>query len=98
MSMDRIARNRLAEVGRRRANAEAGGQERMARQQNEGKFCARERIDLLQDAGTFEVMDRLLRRRGTGLAQRILRRVVLLARGSYLSIDLYKHTLIFCSL
>jgi propionyl-CoA carboxylase beta chain len=62
MSTDRIAANRLAEVRRRHANAEAGGgAERMQRQHAEGKLSARERIDLLLDEGTFEEMDKLVR-------------------------------------
>ncbi len=62
MSTDRLAANRLAEVRRRHANAEAGGgAERMQRQHAEGKLSARERIDLLLDEGTFEEMDKLVR-------------------------------------
>src|SRR5271166_6471594 len=62
MSTDRFAANRLAEVRRRHANAEAGGgAERMQRQHAEGKLSARERIDLLLDEGTFEEMDKLVR-------------------------------------
>jgi propionyl-CoA carboxylase beta chain len=70
MSMDR-----LAEVRRRHANAEAGGgAERMARQHKEGKLSARERIDLLLDAGTFEEMDKLVRHRTTdfGMDQQVV--------------------------
>jgi propionyl-CoA carboxylase beta chain len=62
MSTDRIAANRLAEVRRRHANAEAGGgAERMQRQHAEGKLSARERIDLLLDEGTFDETDKLVR-------------------------------------
>ncbi len=58
--------DRLAEVRRRHANAEAGGgAERMQRQHGEGKLSARERIDLLLDEGTFEEMDKLVRHRAT---------------------------------
>src|SRR5208283_1179758 len=66
---------RLAEVRRRHANAEAGGgEERMARQHKEGKLSARERIDLLLDAGTFEEMDKLVRHRTTdfGMDQQVV--------------------------
>src|ERR1700683_323553 len=64
MSTDRLAANRLAEVRRRHANAEAGGgAERMQRQHAEGKLSARERIDLLLDEGTFEEIDKLVRHR-----------------------------------
>jgi len=75
MSTDRLAANRLAEVRRRHANAEAGGgEERMLRQHNEGKLSARERIDLLLDAGTFEEMDKLVRHRTTdfGMDQQVV--------------------------
>ena len=60
-----MATNRLDEVRRRHAVAEAGGgPERTARQHAEGKLSARERIDLLLDEGTFEEMDKLVRHRG----------------------------------
>jgi propionyl-CoA carboxylase beta chain len=75
MTTDRLAANRLAEVRRRHANAEAGGgRERMARQHKEGKLSARERIDLLLDAGTFEEMDKLVRHRTTdfGMDQQVV--------------------------
>src|SRR3984957_7282989 len=75
MSTDRLAANRLAEVRRRHANAEAGGGgERMARQHKEGKLSARERIDLLLDADTFEEMDKLVRHRTTdfGMDQQVV--------------------------
>jgi propionyl-CoA carboxylase beta chain len=75
MSTDRIAANRLAEVRRRHANAEAGGgAERMQRQHAEGKLSARERIDLLLDEATFEEMDKLVRHRTTdfGMDQQVV--------------------------
>jgi propionyl-CoA carboxylase beta chain len=75
MSTDRIAANRLAEVRRRHANAEAGGgAERMQRQHADGKLSARERIDLLLDEGTFEEMDKLVRHRTTdfGMDQQVV--------------------------
>jgi propionyl-CoA carboxylase beta chain len=56
--------DRLEELRRRHANAEdGGGEERRARQHNEGKLSARERIDLLLDEGTFEETDKLVRHR-----------------------------------
>ena len=56
--------DRLQEVRRRHAAAEAGGgPERRERQHREGKLSARERIDLLLDEGTFEEMDKLVRHR-----------------------------------
>jgi len=57
-----MSTNRLAEVRRRHANAEAGGgAERMQRQHAEGKLSARERIDLLLDESTFDETDKLVR-------------------------------------
>jgi propionyl-CoA carboxylase beta chain len=54
--------DRIAELRRRHAAAEAGGgEERRARQHAEGKLSARERIDLLLDEGTFEETDKLVR-------------------------------------
>src|ERR1700678_2006582 len=70
-----MSTDRLAEVRRRHANAEAGGgEERMARQHKEGKLSARERIDLLLDADTFEEMDKLVRHRTTdfGMDQQVV--------------------------
>ena len=56
--------DRLEELRRRHAGAEAGGgEERRARQHKEGKLSARERIDLLLDEGTFEETDKLVRHR-----------------------------------
>src|ERR1700744_5684606 len=56
--------DRLQEVRRRHASAEAGGgAERRERQHKEGKLSARERIELLLDEGTFEEMDKLVRHR-----------------------------------
>jgi len=50
---------KLAELKRRDALAEAGGgPERRERQHKEGKLSARERIDLLLDEGTFEEIDK----------------------------------------
>jgi propionyl-CoA carboxylase beta chain len=55
---------RLEELRRRHANAEAGGgPERKARQDKEGKLSARERIELLLDEGTFQELDKLVRHR-----------------------------------
>src|SRR6478752_3009652 len=56
--------DRLDELRRRHARAEAGGgEERQARQHAEGKLSARERIDLLLDEGTFVETDKLVRHR-----------------------------------
>jgi propionyl-CoA carboxylase beta chain len=75
MSSDRLAADRLREVRRRHAHAEAGGgQERMLRQHKEGKLSARERVDLLLDEGSFEEMDKLVRHRTTdfGMDQQVI--------------------------
>src|SRR5437763_5057738 len=59
-----MSTDRLEEVRRRHANAEAaGGTQRRERQHNEGKLSARERIDTLLDEGTFEEIDKLVRHR-----------------------------------
>src|SRR2546423_7158997 len=56
--------DRHKELRRRHAVAESGGgEERRARQHQEGKLSARERIDLLLDEGTFEETDKLVRHR-----------------------------------
>ena len=56
--------DRLDELRRRHARAEAGGgEDRRARQHAEGKLSARERIDLLLDEGTFVETDKLVRHR-----------------------------------
>lgn len=56
--------NRLEELRRRHAAAEAGGgEQRTARQHAEGKLSARERIEILLDEGTFEEIDKLVRHR-----------------------------------
>ncbi len=58
--------DRLDELRRRHARAEAGGgEERRERQHAEGKLSARERIDLLLDEGTFVETDKLVRHRCT---------------------------------
>jgi propionyl-CoA carboxylase beta chain len=59
MSLDR-----LEELRKRHAAAEAGGgPERKERQHREGKLSARERVDLLLDEGTFEETGKLVRHR-----------------------------------
>jgi propionyl-CoA carboxylase beta chain len=67
--------DRLEELRRRHANAEAGGgEERRARQHKEGKLDARERIDLLLDEASFEEMDKLARHRCNdfGMAEQVI--------------------------
>ncbi len=57
---------RWEELRRREAEAEAGGgAERQARQHQQGKLSARERVDLLLDPGTFEEFDKLVMHRAT---------------------------------
>ncbi len=54
--------DRLAELRRLNAEAEAGGgTERRERERKAGKLSARERIDLLLDEGTFEELDKFVR-------------------------------------
>jgi propionyl-CoA carboxylase beta chain len=67
--------DRLDELRRRHANAEAGGgEERRERQHAEGKLSARERIDLLLDEGTFVETDKLVRHRCNdfGMAEQVV--------------------------
>jgi propionyl-CoA carboxylase beta chain len=55
---------RLDELHRRRSAAEQGGGEaRRARQHQEGKLSARERVELLLDEGSFEEIDELVTHR-----------------------------------
>jgi propionyl-CoA carboxylase beta subunit len=64
---DRLAElERLAELG--------GGDARLRRQHDAGKLTARERIDLLFDAGTFEEIDKLVthRARDFGMADDVV--------------------------
>ncbi len=58
--------NRLEELSRRNAAAEAGGgPERRAREKKAGKLSARERIDLLLDEGSFEETGKFVASRAT---------------------------------
>src|SRR5271154_7306799 len=65
--LDELARrDRLAEEG--------GGEERRAKQHQQGKLSARERIELLLDEGTFEETDKFVTHRATDFgmdAQRV---------------------------
>ena len=64
-------REKLEELQRRRAAAElGGGVERIAAQHHKGKLTARERLDVLLDAGSFVELDRFVTHRATdfGLA------------------------------
>jgi propionyl-CoA carboxylase beta chain len=54
-------RERLREL--EAASLEGGGKERIAKQHGAGKLTARERLDLLLDAGSFEELDRLVMHR-----------------------------------
>ena len=58
--------DRLQELARRNASAEAGGgPERRAREKKAGKLAARERIDLLLDEETFEESGKFVQSRAT---------------------------------
>ncbi|MGA8036760.1 MAG: acyl-CoA carboxylase subunit beta [Candidatus Acidiferrales bacterium] len=62
MTEHRKHHDRLEELRRLNAEAEAGGgAERRAREHKQGKRSARERIDLLLDQGTFEELDKFVR-------------------------------------
>jgi propionyl-CoA carboxylase beta chain len=55
-------RDRMEELRRQSAEAEAGGgPERREREHTAGKLAARERINLLLDEGTFEELDKFVR-------------------------------------
>src|SRR5215208_2871589 len=58
---------------RRRAEL-GGGEERLRRQREAGKLTARERVDLLFDAGTFEELDKFVthRCRDFGMADQVI--------------------------
>ena len=67
--------DRLEEVRRRHAAAEAGGgAERQAKVHAEGRLTARERVDLLLDEGTFIETDKLVRHRSRdfGMDQQVI--------------------------
>ena len=68
--MDRI--EYLEELERRAE--EGGGEERLRRHHDAGKLTARERIDLLFDAGTFQEVDKLVthRCRDFGMADQVI--------------------------
>ena len=68
--MDRI---KYLEELERRAE-EGGGEERLRRHHDAGKLTARERIDLLFDAGTFQEIDKLVthRCRDFGMADQVI--------------------------
>lgn len=64
MSSHRKHHERLEELRKLNAEAEAGGgAERREREHKQGKLSARERIDLLLDEGTFEELDKFVRHR-----------------------------------
>src|SRR5271169_1539397 len=70
-----VPMNRLEELHRRHEAAEqGGGPERRARQHQEGKLSARERIELLLDEGSFEELDKLVthRCRDFGMEEQIV--------------------------
>ncbi|MDC2961457.1 carboxyl transferase domain-containing protein, partial [Streptomyces gilvifuscus] len=61
------ARGRVAELHAVRAQALAGpGEKATSAQHAKGKLTARERIELLLDAGSFQEVEQLRRHRATG--------------------------------
>ena len=61
-----IQHNRINELVERRASARlGGGQERIDAQHRKGKLTARERLELLLDAGSFEEFDMFVQHRCT---------------------------------
>src|SRR5512135_3590839 len=59
-------RSRLDDLRHRQAQSElGGGPERVAQQHKKGKLTARERLDLLLDAGSFTELDRFVTHRAT---------------------------------
>ena len=61
-----IQQNRINELVERRASARlGGGQERIDAQHRKGKLTARERLELLLDAGSFEEFDMFVQHRCT---------------------------------
>src|SRR5713226_4098060 len=64
MAINQKLHDRLEELGRRNAAAEAGGgPERREREHQAGKLTARERITLLLDEGSFEEVDKYVTHR-----------------------------------
>src|ERR1700720_1858452 len=62
MTEHRKHRDRLEELRKLNAEAEAGGgAERREREHKQGKLSARERVDLLLDEGSFEELDKFVR-------------------------------------
>ena len=61
-----IQQNKINELVERRASAKlGGGQDRIDAQHQKGKLTARERLDLLLDAGSFEEFDMFVQHRCT---------------------------------
>src|SRR6266849_2322407 len=66
MAINQKLHDRLEELRRRSAQAEAGGgAERREREHKSGKLTARERIALLLDEGSFEELDKFVTHRCT---------------------------------
>ena len=66
MAINQKLHDRLEELRRRSAQAEAGGgPERREREHKAGKLTARERIALLVDEGSFEELDKFVTHRCT---------------------------------
>ena len=70
----KTTREKLEDLRQRRERALlGGGEERIAAQHKKGKLTARERLDLLLDAGTFQELDMFATHRATdfGLADQV---------------------------
>jgi propionyl-CoA carboxylase beta chain len=66
MTQHKKHHDRLAELAKLSAEAEAGGgSERRQREHQQGKLSARERVNLLLDEGSFEELDKFVRHRAT---------------------------------
>src|SRR5690348_2463502 len=62
----KTTREKLEDLRRRKEQAMlGGGQKRIEAQHDKGKLTARERLDLLLDAGSFEELDRFVTHRST---------------------------------
>ncbi len=69
--MEQSVKEKLEELERRRqAAVHAGSDTAVERQHSRGKMTARERIEYLLDAGSFQELDMLARSRAGGAAQR----------------------------
>src|SRR5262249_62397036 len=74
MAINQKLPDRIEELRRRSAQAEAGGgAERCEREHKVGKLTARERIDLLLDEGSFQELDKFVTHRCSDFGMEKLR-------------------------